>query len=381
MNKLRLNIPPALAWHKIRPESFIVLVAMVQLGSFFGKLKTGALIYWAFYASSSLVLVILIIQNHKIRIRTLAALLAILCLLLFFSQFSRSYPAENSVALVYVGLASFATGYALSRSEKGYVFALQTFYLYCIFLLISLFKSNFDVEAYNLILYGASRNMLSAILILLSIFVFASFYHARQILPLHVFVISVGLCVMLYGRTGILLSTLLLVYAFYYRWGVKGLGLIAMAPLVFVVIDPTQLMSAIESMTNFKRGLSTERLRMVAEYYYNFNLYDLFFGRDLRECCGYITEFQSNPHNSFLMAHLRYGIVAWLLFFIYFYRIIQARSATLLFLAVMITLRYSVDQIGWFSPYDFVLFYIYFIARAQHRGIRSKDFGSLEIKG
>ncbi|SUD98901.1 Uncharacterised protein [Psychrobacter phenylpyruvicus] len=82
---------------------------------------------------------------------------------------------------------------------------------------------------------------------------------------------------------------------------------------------------------------------MFNEYITDPSLQDIIFGREIAECCATISLFDNNPHNSFIFAHINYGIPSIILFLLIFITILKTKEYELIFFIIVLYIRYSLD--------------------------------------
>ncbi|MFX9188853.1 hypothetical protein ABTN59_19455, partial [Acinetobacter baumannii] len=113
--------------------------------------------------------------------------------------------------------AALFCAYFFVNSEKGLFYSKLSFVLYAIFLSYFIFKFGGDGAAYNEILEGSSRNYLSAISIFLTVNIYVQLLFRGNIILLYPAIINFILCLLLFGRSGIILSFLILLFVVYVR--------------------------------------------------------------------------------------------------------------------------------------------------------------------
>lgn len=141
------------------------------------------------------------------------------------------------------------------------------------------------------------------------------------------------------------------------------IGVFAVGTIAFILVNLQSIILFAENSTNFTNGLSSERSIFINEYLTgitNSNS-DFFFGRRIAECCSWIQTFQGNPHNSFIMGHMRYGVAHTLLSIGIVLYILLSKNITLILFGLVILSRFFVDQLGLFTPFDLVLYYLMFL--------------------
>ena len=205
------------------------------------------------------------------------------------------------------------------------------------------------------LLPGRSRNIVSAYLIIFQIYYFLLCeINSKKVNSFLSFFTFVN-CVLLFGRTGIALGFILLLFSVYKSYGkVFLIGLLTLGSMFLGVIY-----TYIFTQTNFERGLDSPRSALFREYFMGINEYEIFFGRNITQCCSLITSYGDNPHNSFLLGHSQFGIMHTITFIIIFLVVILSRKIELVFLLSILYFRYFFDTIGMFSVFDIPIFLIF----------------------
>lgn len=202
---------------------------------------------------------------------------------------------------------------------------------------------------------GRSRNIVSAYLIIFQIYYFLLCeINSKKVNSFLSFFTFVN-CVLLFGRTGIALGFILLLFSVYKSYGKAFFIFLLSLGAVF----SGSIYIYIFTQTNFERGLDSPRAALFREYFMGINEYELFFGRNITQCCSLITSYGDNPHNSFLLGHSQFGIMHTIIFFIIFLVVILSKKIELIFLMVLLYFRYSFDAIGMFSVFDIPIFLIF----------------------
>lgn len=216
------------------------------------------------------------------------------------------------------------------------------------------FKAGFKPEFGNNILSLSSRNIVSGYLLLLIIYYLFLTYILNKKINVFLILLFVFNCFILYGRSGVALSCLLLLYSLYKRYGSKLI--LIMVSIILASIG--YLYTIFLQYTNFSSGLDTPRSEMAIEYMTNLTTHDIFFGRDIEHCCSIILQYR-NPHNTFLNGHIEFGIMHTIIISFIALVIIASRKTELIFLLLILYLRYAIDVIGLFSFTDIVLYAIF----------------------
>lgn len=287
--------------------------------------------------------------------------LILFILFLLVSVFSQEYPFWISWYNLLYGGAALLAAYFFVNSEKGLLYSKISFFCYSAFLSYFIMKLGGDGEAYNEILEGSSRNYLSAISIFLTINIYIQLLFRAKYILLYPAIINFILCLLLFGRSGIALSLLILFFVIYIR-SVKIFLTFFILSIIVVFYYLGSIIFYLDEKTNFAIGLESERSIFRKEYMRGiFDSYDFLIGRKIYNCCAYIQSF-GNPHNSFIMGHLRYGILHtfFSIFLILF--VLYKKDIIMLFFLIIIYSRYFLDQLGLFAFFDFALFSLIFVS-------------------
>lgn len=297
------------------------------------------------------------------------SLFFILFFYLFFlllSLFAGNYFALSNVLNIFYGLSSIILAYSIAKINNKAKFSLYVYIFYAVFCILCIIYTGFDIEGLNEVLNAGSRNIVSAILLVLAIFVSASYYAENKKQPLFVFVVTFILCILLFGRTGITLSFLLLMIPFFYKLKnniILFTSIFSLLSLV-VIFNFDSIVSFLTLNTSFQYGLESPRTALRAEYFSGIlNSYnELFWGRNIDHCCQLAVSYDGNPHNSFILGHSRFGLLHTFIFLCVPFLLILKKQWFFLFLLLIIYIRYFFDKLGFFSPLDFVLFYLLILA-------------------
>lgn len=223
------------------------------------------------------------------------------------------------------------------------------------------FLNGFSLDFGELIFFERSRNIVSAVLILFFIhYMLLSYIHNKNV---NIFLAGFLLlnCFILFGRTGIVISSILFLSVIYKSYSKFLFYVFLMVVSAIVIIYNTYLYAYFKDKTNFSSGLDSPRQDLVGEYFYNISGSDLIFGRNIFDCCSQIV-FMGNPHNSFILGHMYYGLGYILFLFVVLVVIIYSKNYYILFLFLLIVFRYSLDSIGLFYIMDFTLYSLIYFA-------------------
>ncbi|AWL29230.2 hypothetical protein DJ533_11960 [Acinetobacter defluvii] len=341
---------------------------VIQFFMYFMYLRTESYIFLGTYFLISLPL-LMVLLNKAINQKFFLLLGLITLILATFGLFSQEFPTLITYYNLLYGISSLITAYALFTLRNSETFIKILFWCYTSLILYYFYAFGFsDPDLYNEVLKGSSRNYLSAIFVILLALLALSFEKIKKPTPLIYPLVTFICCVGLFGRSGIVFSLVMLIFIMARQKNYKLIGVFFATIIVICIIKFNTIINFIELNTNFTNGLSSERSIFLTEYLTGImhNNSDFFFGRKLSDCCSWIQSFQNNPHNSFIMGHLRYGIAHTLLSVGILIYIVLSRNLTLTLFGVVILSRFFVDQLGLFTPYDTVLFFLLFIIHSNN---------------
>lgn len=243
-------------------------------------------------------------------------------------------------------------------------------YPFYIFLLITiiLILTGTDQYEFNQILATGSRNVYSAILIALTVgYLFSKIIRNEKpaiILGVSVFVASF----FLYSRTGLALSTFLLLCFFAANVSKKKIQIIILSifSISLTALFFTDIIDFIERNSNFSKGIDSPRFEIWRDYISNVGAFNIFFGYDMSKN-ALISEYGGNPHSAYLRLHSYYGAGLYFLLFISLHSIFRlAREKKWIFLsfAVVFFFRAAFDPVYFISDFDYIFypfaFYFFF---------------------
>lgn len=289
----------------------------------------------------------------------------VVSIFLIFSMSSR----ENSFILnaynVLLGVFAFLSAYVLYLSDRFYNYIKVMFWAYSLMILYYFYMFGLsDPDLYNNIFVKGSRNYVSAIYIFLFCLLILSYDKDNIKVPIIYPMVTFLGCIILYGRSGIIISFVIMMYLYFFnkRYLLFKLALI-IAVIFMVVFNLEQIMSFFIEKTSFSYGVESERTVMIQEYKNGilYSLDNFILGFKLDECCATIKLFDSNPHNSFIAGHIRYGIFHLIFVLSLLTYILFSRNSLYIFISLAYFFRLFLDQLGLFSPLDVILFYIIFL--------------------
>lgn len=260
-------------------------------------------------------------------------------------------------------------GYALILFfEKNKLLVIKVVYI--LFLIYLFFKISIlgytSIDLFNYIFHSGSRNVVGAFIIfILFIIIILSVLDNKKVNFIY-YLSCFIFCVLLYGRSGIIISAVMLLYALSGFLKInKYRSLIVFSALIFLYLYFIEDVAVyLMESTNISRGLESPRSIIFSEYISNSMTFKEFlFGRKIEYCCQYAMNFAGNLHNSFLYAHSKFGIVSIIYFLLSIMVVLLTKRVIFIFIFMLICIRYFYDELGYFGFYDipFYLIVIYFL--------------------
>ena len=261
---------------------------------------------------------------------------------------------------------------SINSCRKSFIkYSLIFLYGFNLIILYLAFKNNFDPLFGNEIFFNKSRNYVSGTLALFSIYYLALCKRFEVQISLLVLLILLLNSILLYDRSGVLVAFLILLYGIYQKFG----RIIFLGTLSIGIIFFSMIFLILQDFTNFSEGLDTPRTLLLTEYLSSLGKnYYLIFGADLKNCCGVIQYYGYNPHNSFLMSHSIFGIVTIVPISIILWSILSSRQSAMIFLCLIILIRFWLDSMGLYTYYDLALYTIFYCCYS------SKVFNNFDTK-
>ncbi|EXB32802.1 hypothetical protein [Acinetobacter baumannii] len=297
--------------------------------------------------------------------KSFIALISIL--LLFFmaaSYMSQTYPLVINLYNIIYGINSLIAAFLLYKNDEPEKYIKIVFWFLTAIIYYHIFKFGLsNPDLYNEVFAKSSRNYVSASYVIILCLLALCYEKKKETVPLIYALLTTIACVFLFGRSGIALSFLITLFVLIRQ---KNYYLIGISTTVLVIVLLANL-SLIENFvfekTNFSTGLESERSIFLNEYlnHITYSTYDLFFGRSINHCCTWITLFNGNPHNSFIMGHIRYGLLHTLFTLAILIYIISSKNLTLIFFGLIILSRFFTDQLGLFTGFDIALYFLLFL--------------------
>ncbi|OFS10503.1 hypothetical protein [Hafnia sp. HMSC23F03] len=312
-------------------------------------------------------------------------LTAVFFLFLFlFGALITSKESERLAIIVnsFIFFASFLLSCHLMKKRVAINFSIFSFlfsHLYFLgFVFYCLYKfGTVNENLYNSIFEGNSRNIVSAVLLMTSVFLFFSSYLFKEKVYFSALVLDLICSVLLFGRSGIFLSFAVLLLGIYVKFFkgsfLKGVVLCTMIVLFFSIsfafLGLDEFTSLLDK-TNISSGFDTPRFEMWSQYIENMDIRRFFLGGDFFYSPA-IMAFNGNPHNSFIMLQSRFGICAIVLFSIMIYRLffLIRTDVVLFFLIMTLFIRMFFDVFALFGFFDYIWICMLFGLRKNNEAV------------
>lgn len=352
----------------VNKYTLLVYIILLQYLVYFGYFTTKNYIFLAVYFFFGLI-VLMMAMMEKINLKFLTMSVFGIILFTLFSILSPEAEALLDLYNFLYGLISVAVAYFLYQNKNTYKGVIFVFWAYFLYILYFIFSFGFnDMDAYNDIFAGSSRNYVSAILLFISVLLYLSLYQVNKSVSLIYPILTLFATVALAGRSGLALSSILLLYFLMLSKEFKYLKLILLVIGIFIVFyNMPLILNFMETKTSFNQGLDSPRYIKNREYMTGiFDNLDFIIGRKIDSCCTTIVFYERNPHNSFVMGHLRYGIIHTIFVLLAFLYVLVTRNLFLIMMALVLYVRAFLDTILFFTAFDVVFFYLLFLSYSLH---------------
>lgn len=291
----------------------------------------------------------------------LEAMLFILVLLI--TSLINLFFTENGIGGTITLLGNLVLAYLFITIEnkKMVIWMLISYAITVGFIAYNLFILNTDP---NYIYEGLSRNHAGFVVVFwtgfLLFYLKITYDYYLLIFPIFGLILSF----FLFGRTSLIVSALLVVLVFFYKF--KNNRIIQILALALLALGVYYLFinfgDKLTTETNLGEGLDTPRWELWRIYWQHINFVNLFTGVDVTTLPMY-DQFSGNPHNSFIKFHSRAGIgsiIFIMLFIISIFKYITLKQYYILLLLLLLTLRASFDGDMFIGNFDFIFLIITF---------------------
>ncbi|WII71822.1 hypothetical protein QJS83_15265 [Bdellovibrio sp. 22V] len=317
----------------------------------------------------------LILLREERTVVTFVTSILLACLLVL--PFSVQRSLTNLAYFIYILLIFFVSHFLSKNTNYFYVCFRGSLFLIQMGL-ISIIILHPASDPLSSLVGGSSANGITSYLIILQACYNALHFHYKRTLPswaqnfLTLFICYVG-----FGRGSILASLMLLSINFFYGLAFdKAKRWVYLAVVIFgsfLIVKRFDSILALIMNTNLARGFYDQpRIEMWIDYYRRLTPMDLILGGDFKG--SIIGDFYSgNPHNSFIRAHGKFGIVYVILllaspFVVFLKNKVNRNSLYLLITLLVIFFRAMTEPVLFPTLID--LFYfatLYAIVRINYR--------------
>jgi hypothetical protein len=274
---------------------------------------------------------------------------------LFFTEngFGGSITLLGNLLLAYV--------FILAENKKLTPWIILSYTITIGFIAYKLFVLNTDA---NEIYEGLSRNHAGFVVVFWTGFLLFYLKISYNLFLLIFPLFGLLLSFFLFGRTSLIVSALIVLLVFFYKFrSNRAVQIFAVALLTlgsyYLFLNFGEKLT---TETNLGAGLDTPRWELWRIYLENVNIVNLFTGVDVTTLPMY-DQFSGNPHNSFIKFHSRVGVGAILfivLFFVSIFKYVKTKQYYILWLLLLLTLRASFDGDMFIGNFDFIFLIITF---------------------
>ncbi len=284
------------------------------------------------------------------------------------------YYSAVSMILILVSYWTMKQDYRLVKTM-----AFVALLIYYQFFIYSGLVQGFMPADVNSYLGESSRNAVSAIALFLQVLYSAAYYRVHQNLPLFTPIFTLIIAIVAFGRSGIGLSAMLVVFTYLllFLQSNRLSKLLVFTGLIIVFFILVQNLQQISDFlvlyTNFQTGLDSPRYIMNQEYVSKITFESFLIGLDL-STIPIIHSHSDNPHNSVILAHSQFGFlyVLFLMFFALFvgYVVLVYKNTVVYgFLLLLFLTRISIDILALLGVFDFIFYFLVFcIYEAYKKG-------------
>ena len=312
-----------------------------------------------------------------------SALLSFAAFILCFPMKGRFLFTESILFILFLLITSLVNLFFTENGLGGTITLLGNLLLAYIYMLVDNKKMTFWVIlsyiitigyiAYKLFVLGTnpneiyeglSRNHAGFVVVFWTGFLLFHLKITYNRLPLVFPVLALIISFFLFGRTSLIVSTLLVLLVFFYKF--KNNRVVQFFAIALLGVGCYYLLinfgDKLTTETNLGAGLDTPRWQLWHIYLEHINFLNFFTGIDVTTLPMY-NQFSGNPHNSFIKFHSRAGIGSILfiiLFFISIFKYLKTKQYYILWLLMFLTIRASFDGDMFIGNFDFIFFIITF---------------------
>lgn len=304
---------------------------------------------------------VLISKRFKNKGRIIFIIFVLFLFGLISSFYNNNYRFQDYfLILQYIGI-----GLLLIRYKLNYKIISYFFFLYVFFFIYHMVTGTHPDN-----IFSVSRNNISVFMILQVVLLYISMYQNNLPIKLYPSIILVILCIWAIGRSGILVSIILLLGILLYLqiYNKKNvfkniLLIILLLSLFYIFINyfygfingAVERTSRLGMKDTSRLAINEEYLRVALlsfeNFFFGFYLYDNFI----------FSLFGYNLHNSYARLHSFFGIVGVLIFFVLivktFYKYIKIKNYLFLLLFTILLIRMTTDIAAFHGPFDPLIYF------------------------
>ena len=311
-----------------------------------------------------------------------AALLSIVAFIFCFPLKNRNFISESMLLVLFLLITSLVNLFFTTNGLGGSIALLGHLLLSYVYLqadnkkltpwVILSYSITIGFISYHLFvlntptndLYeGLSRNHAGFAVIFWTVFLLFHLKITHNRFPILLPIIGLILSFFLFGRTSLIVSALLLLVVFFYKFYNPKVRIAALSVFLGICYFLWSKFGAdLITETNLDAGLDTPRWRLWRIYWENIDFVNLFTGVDVTKLPMY-NKYGDNPHNSFIKFHSRVGIgsiVFIVLFFVSVFKYLKEKNYYIFWLLILLTTRAFFDSDILVGNFDFIFLIITF---------------------
>jgi|GEM_PF-2863847 len=287
--------------------------------------------------------------------------------MIMYATFAKVLGQNVTPVFAIISLLYFLSAIWISKQNEQLVCksAFISLMLYYVFFIVSGLEKGFAPYEINEYLENSSVNGVSALALIFQIFYSTSYYKLHKKLPYITPLITMVICIMAFGRSGIAVSVLILLLTFFVNYKhYKILNSFFLVSLIVLFLFLFQeLLQFFEHYTNFGRGLESPRQEMLNDYLSVVNFISFFTGGINLLSIPSISIHDGNPHNAYIYSHAGLGIL-YLMFIVsiwlYVFYIFTFYKNTLVYFSflMLFSIRFFFDTGSLFGASDFLFYYL-----------------------
>ena len=362
-------------------KTFVILVLLSIFLSHFVRYYFGFYIYLAVPVSVSVFICVPALIGF--RKEAPGIYISGFCLVSLFVYSVLSLSGPRAMFYSSISLLSFCFAHwAVKQSKNNVLIAARVgIFVYYAFFIVSGLNYGFTPMDVNNYLSEGSRNIVSAVGLMSQLIYSSAYFNKYRVLPLITPIVTLIFSVLAFGRSGISLSFVVLMFSCFYNYSLLRTDrkmfwfvIFFINAAVFVFIFDTV---SLVFNTGFDKGVESPRFAMISEYLFNVDLEAFLVGVDLSTVKS-IASYGENPHNSFIRGHSGFGAIylAFLAvgFVLIVHRLIVYKNTGVYFFLILVFLvRVALDSLAFLDVIDVVFYFLVFLMY-QSSGGKRKSF-------